>query len=133
MRSCICANGCSRSTRSFQNEIGNCEVRCHRAAVRRGCGLRGHAVVELDPAGCDRLASDHVLAGGGLTYSEQDPVWIWISWWSAASLAASHDGAMGANDSRRAREVPRRNARSLRRVWNSNGRVQGLNQALYAA
>src|SRR4029077_2064696 len=108
----ICASGCGKFTtnlriqegkRGKRNEkkldVKRSEVRVVRPAVYCGAWLCCYEPVEFADAACVRLASDHLLAGGGPLASEQDPLRR-ISWGTGQAhvLASPHERTLGAHD-----------------------------------
>src|SRR5712691_4820191 len=94
------------------------EVFAVRRAVRRGGWPDCNEAVELADAGSVRLAHDHVLAGRRYSDPEQDPAGrISRAAGVASVLAPQDDGALGAHDARRTREIQGRHARPLRTLW----------------
>src|SRR5579863_8373468 len=84
-------------------------------AVHRVGRLHCDAIVELALAGVVWMAPDHVLAGAGTARSKPDSIrglGRQLSWPRAAAL--------GADDARGAREVPRTYASALRRFWTAS-------------
>src|SRR5438270_7513988 len=121
----ICASGSAISTtNSWKAEVNgdekgyeNIEIRGDGGVVCDAAWFFRDAPVELADARLIWLACDHVLASAGNTDSQQDPLWrISRPVRTAFFLASWHDGALGANDSRRAREVAGIHARTLRLV-----------------
>ncbi len=97
---------------------------CKKIKIRivRGGGhpcvrLCSHEPVELADAVALRMATHQSLAGLGPLTPQPDTLRR-IPWPAGSTyvLASPHDGALGTNDTRRTREVPRRHAPSLRPI-----------------
>src|ERR1700740_3217886 len=125
-----CAAGCRRFAMNFWESEAEDETKSicpgskiHFVWHRGGAGaeLRGHAVVELAHAAPVRAAPDQLLAGAGPAGAQPLSLWGVPRTLGRHALARAHDGAMGANDARGAREIPRRHARPLRPLRPSPG------------
>src|SRR5579859_183867 len=92
-----------------------------------GAELRGHAPVELADAAAFRAAPDQLRASARLAGAQQAALGRIPRPLGRRALARTHDGAMGPNDARGTREIPRRHARPLRPLRASLGaRSQGV-------
>src|SRR6266568_2448898 len=116
MQSFSCGDGCSPSTRDLRERKRNlkenrdekiCEsaqVRSDRVVGSDGIQFCRHASVELADSGAVWMARDQILAGVGGSGAQQNPVWgISRASGTPHVLAPPHDGALGADDARRAR------------------------------
>lgn len=103
------------------------EIRVVCSAVPDAVQLSGPAFMELAHASSLRLALDHFLASGGRLDSEQDPLRR-VPWATRAThvLATAHDGALGTDDARRAREVSSRLPWRLRPVSSADCGNKGV-------
>src|SRR5262249_18442566 len=134
------AHACRPSTPSFSAHGDPTDEKAFRATTPEDpadcgdCGdgrdVRRHDAVELaDPTVVPR-AGAHVLADTGPPGSEQAVLgWLPRSTRAAAlALAPPHDGALGADDAGRAREVPPRTAERVEsvRAVRSPGRTEAV-------
>src|SRR5271167_946624 len=127
MQSCTCASDSGRSTTNLRRDedlnhemaldFENTEVRVICCAVCCRLQPHSHEPVGLAYAGSFRLAADQLLASNGHFDPQQDPPrWFSRAPRSSLVLEAPDDGALGTDDTRGTREVPRRHSRALRPV-----------------
>src|ERR1700719_1094192 len=118
-----CAAGCKPFTTNFWESEVNHETKsiCTRSEIhslchcrRHGAQLRGHEPLELADAAAFRAAPDQLRASARPAGAQQAALgWIPRPL-GRRTLARTHDGALGPNDARRTRKIPRRHARPLR-------------------
>jgi len=136
-RSCTFASASRPSTTTLGKHEGNrhektsfcagTEVRAVCCTVRHRIWLCGDEPVELADAGSFWLAFDQLLASCWDSHSQQAPFrWIPGPPWPSPVLASPHDGAVGADDPRRTREISSRDARTLRTIWPPRQRSRRL-------
>src|SRR2546421_1315585 len=89
-------------------DIARTEIRAARGGARCGAELRRHELVELADAGLVRGECDRLLGSDGPPGPEQDPVRrLPRPVRRLGPLAPPHDGALGPDVARGAREIPR--------------------------
>src|SRR6266404_651474 len=84
------------------------------AAIYHHRGRNSAALMELAAAAL-RLAPDHLLASAWTSGAMPDPLRrIWMARFRSLSFPPSHEGALRADDARRAGTIPATHGRALR-------------------
>src|ERR1700676_2371223 len=130
-----CAAGSKPFTTNFwESEVENETTSiCTRGEISSVCDcggagaeLCGHAFVELADAAAFRAASDQFRASARPAGAQQAALGRIPRPLGRRTLARPHDGAMGANDARGTRQIPRRNATPLRPLRASVTRAEDV-------